>query len=163
MGEKIRKIFGSNKRMKKLVEHINKSIDYKNRDVSLMSPLTLAMVGDSVYDLYVRMRLINSEDFSVNSVHSIATKYVSARGQNSSIKLISESLNDFELGLYRRGKNAKSATIPKNTPPRIYKSATGFEVLLGYLLLDGQDDRLYEIMEMAFDAVTMKGAKSEPS
>ena len=142
--------------MKKLVEHINKAMDTNNRDVKHISPLTLAMVGDSVYDLYVRMRLINSKDFSANAVHSIATRYVSARGQNNAIKKINDNLSDFELGLYRRGKNAKSATAPKNTPPKIYKSATGFEVLLGYLLLDGQEDRLYEIMELAFDAITMK-------
>ncbi len=119
------------------------------------SPLVLAYLGDSVYEQYVRARIIEEHsDLPAYKLHKTAIKYVSAEAQSRSIGAIEEKLTDTEMAVYKRGRNAKSPTASKNASIVDYRRATGFEALLGYLSLSENNERLDEIMAMAFENST---------
>lgn len=124
---------------------------------NLYSPLTLAFVGDSVYELYVRSRLMQKGSLQVNKLHKLAIHFVKASAQAQSISNIMDKLTEEELAVYKRGRNAKSNTVPKNADVTEYRMATGFEALLGYLYLDEQAERLRELMELAYESVREDG------
>jgi ribonuclease-3 family protein len=119
-------------------------------DVKAYSALTLAYIGDTVYDLYVRQKIIAKGDRHMNDIHSEAIKVVCAAAQSRSVHNIEQFLTDEEKGILKWGRNAKSGTVPKNADVVDYRWATGFEALLGYLYLSGQDDRLEEILDLAY-------------
>lgn len=123
---------------------------------ALYSPLTLALVGDAVYELYVRTRLLENENALAHKVHKRAIAYVCASGQAESVKKIIDLLTEAEEAVYKRGRNAKSPTVPKNADVGEYRCATGFEALMGYLYLGGEHERLNEVMSASFDAVSEK-------
>lgn len=113
-----------------------------------------AYVGDSLYDVYVRSRIIAEHpSFSAHKMHVEAINYVSAHGQSMSVKAIEDRLSEDELAAYKRGRNTKSYTVPKNADVGEYRRATGFEALLGWLWIDGKTDRLEEIMRLSYEAV----------
>ena len=119
---------------------------------SLYSPLVLAYVGDGVYELYVRSRIVEENpDMPPHKLHVLSTTYVKAKSQSRAMVIVETMLSDEELAIYKRGRNAKSATIPKNADVTEYRRATGFEALVGYLYLSGRNDRLTEIMETAYN------------
>ncbi len=116
------------------------------------SPLVLAYLGDSVYEQYVRNRIIMEHpDMPAYKLHRKAIHYVSAEAQSRSVGAIEEMLYDNELSVYKRGRNAKSPTSSKNATIVDYRRATGFEALIGYLSLSENNERLAEIMRLAFD------------
>lgn len=122
---------------------------------NLYNPLVLAYIGDSLYDVYVRSRLISENgDLSAHKLHVEAIRYVKAHGQSTAVLAIEDKLTEDELSAYKRGRNTKSFTVPKNADVGEYRRATGFEALLGWLYVRKETDRLNEIMEMAYDAVT---------
>lgn len=119
---------------------------------SLYSPLVLAYIGDGVYELFVRSKVIEeNENMPAHKLHKTVIKYVNASAQAKSITEISEYLTDDETAVYKRGRNAKSYTNPKNADIGDYRKATGFEALVGYLYLLGEKERVNEIMGMAYD------------
>ena len=119
---------------------------------SLLSPLVLAYVGDSVYEVYVRTRLIaENPDLPAHKLHVLATGYVKAHAQSISMGALEGLLSFEEESIYKRGRNAKSPTVPKHAEIADYRRATGFEALVGWLFLDGQTDRLNEIMSLAYE------------
>ncbi len=125
-------------------------------NAKLYSPLVLAYIGDAVYEVYVRERiLLSHHDMPAYKLHKLAVKYVKAGAQANSVHSIMEMLSEEEVSVYKRGRNAKSPTVPKNADVGEYRCATGFEALLGYLHLSGNIDRLNEVMKAAFDAVEM--------
>ncbi|MBR3750679.1 MAG: Mini-ribonuclease 3 [Clostridia bacterium] len=109
------------------------------------NPLALAFVGDTVFDLYVRTRVLERE---VNShkLHMLSVKHVSASAQAAAFLRIEPLLNEDEIYIYRRGRNTKPTTVPKNACVKDYRSATGLETLVGYLYLTGQRERLDLLM-----------------
>lgn len=116
------------------------------------SPLVLAYIGDSVYEVYVRGRIIAEHpDLPAHKLHRAAIKYVSAGAQSRSIGKIEELLSQEEEAVYKRGRNAKSPTSAKNADITDYRRATGFEALVGYLYLKKSTRRLEELMAAAFD------------
>lgn len=120
----------------------------------LLAPLVLAYIGDSVYEVYVRNRLVlEHTDMPAYKLHKIAIKYVCAKSQSHSILSLEAELADKESAVYKRGRNAKSATVPKNADVGDYRRATGYEALIGYLYLAGENDRLAYIMKKAFEIV----------
>ncbi|MEE0409423.1 MAG: ribonuclease III domain-containing protein [Clostridia bacterium] len=122
---------------------------------NLYNPLVLAYIGDSLYDVYVRSRLIaENGDLSAHKLHVEAIRYVKAHGQSAAVLAIEDKLTEDELSAYKRGRNTKSFTVPKNADVGEYRRATGFEALLGWLYVRKETDRLDEIMEMAYNAVT---------
>lgn len=123
-----------------------------NNDTSLLSPLSLAYIGDAVYELYVRNRIISENpNMPAHKLHLKTVKYVKAEAQSRSINAIIEELNEEEEAIYRRGRNAKSYTSPKNADIRDYRRATGFEALMGYLYLIKNEERLNHLMDIAFN------------
>lgn len=121
----------------------------------LLAPLVLAYIGDAVYEVYVRNRIIHEHpDMPAYKLHKEAIKYVKAHGQSEAIASIEPELSEEEHSVYKRGRNAKSPTVPKNADVAEYRRATGFEALVGYLYETKKEERLLEIMEKAFDSVS---------
>lgn len=132
----------------------------ENKDYSLLSGLTLAYIGDAIYEVYIRDFLIRSGQTRPNQLHRLATHYVSAKAQHYLIELMMEEdfLTEEELAIYKRGRNAKSHTSAKNTSVFIYRASTGFECLIGYLHLTEQKKRLDEVVAWCIERI---GEKSE--
>ena len=115
--------------------------------------LVLAYIGDTLYDLYVRTRLISeNENMLAHKLHVRAIKFVKAHGQSEAVKYIEPVLTEQELAAYKRGRNSKSFTVPKNADVGEYRRATGFEALLGWQYVSKEQDRLEEIMKLAYNA-----------
>ena len=108
-------------------------------------PLALAFVGDSVFDLYVR-EYVRASGLNTHMLHREAVKFVSAHAQAEAFIAIETQLTPQEAYIYRRGRNTKPTTVPKNAGVKDYRSATGMETLVGYLFLTGQLERLDELM-----------------
>lgn len=119
------------------------------KDPRGLSPLVLAYVGDTVYDLYVRTRLILSCDATAHGLHMKAAKQVCASGQAASLYAVLDKLTEEELAVYKRGRNSHLGTVPRHAAIQDYRAATGLEALVGYLYLCGRDERLTELMTLA--------------
>lgn len=122
-------------------------------DVKMLSPLTWAYVGDSVYELYIRTHLINTTKLKPHKLHIEAIKYVKAKSQADILKSIEDTLSEEEKDIVRRGRNAENHHLPKNADPADYMYATAFEALIGYLYLTKRDDRLKEILDLCIPKV----------
>lgn len=117
-----------------------------------LSPLSLAYIGDSVYELYVRTRVIEEHpNMPAHKLHLKTVKYVKAHAQSNSITAMLDMLTEEETAVYKRGRNAKSNTTPKNADMADYRRATGFETLIGYIYLAENRDRLNELMSKAYE------------
>lgn len=119
------------------------------KDAAQLPALTLAYIGDTVYDLYVRTALIQRTDVKVHALHLLAAKQVCAAGQTAAFHKIEPHLTEEELSVFKRGRNAHSGTVPKNAAVSDYRTATGLETLVGWLYWTGADDRLGELMNIA--------------
>ena len=122
-------------------------IDRPKGEVELMSPLTWAYIGDAVYELYIRNKLINETNLKPHKLHIEAIKYVKAKSQAEKLNEIYESLIDEEKDIVRRGRNTQNHHLPKNSNVQEYMYATAFEALIGYLYLTKQHTRLKEILD----------------
>ena len=113
-----------------------------------INSLTLAYIGDAIYEVYIREYLIKSGVAKVNDLQNKATKFVSAKGQANYLKMMIDDkfLNDEEMSVVLRARNHKTNSHPKNTDIITYKNATGLEALIGYLYLKDNLNRLTEIM-----------------
>lgn len=120
----------------------------KNADPKQLSPLTLAFIGDTVYDLLVREEIVCEANRSANDLNSLAVKQVKASAQAQAIDGIMDRLTEEELSVYKRGRNAKTAHIAKNASTCDYHKATGLEAVMGYLYLSGRMDRIKEIYNL---------------
>lgn len=112
-----------------------------------ISPVTLAFVGDAVYSLYVREKVVLSCDHRPADLQKMTSAAVSAHGQNVLLERIEGSFTEDESAIYHRGRNAKKATKSKNASVAEYNRSTGFEAVLGYLYLTGQYDRISQLLE----------------
>lgn len=121
------------------------SVDCK----TFYSALTLAYLGDCVYEMYVRSYLTSDGNHKVNDLHKMATKYVCAAAQAAFYHKIEPLLTENELAAFKRGRNAKSHP-PKNADMTDYKLATGVEALLGHLYINGETERISELMIKLF-------------
>ena len=117
-------------------------------DADLLSPLTLAFIGDTVYDLLVREEIICDANRPANDLHSLAVKKVKASAQAKAITDIMPMLTERELAVFKRGRNAKSGHIAKNASTGDYHKATGLEALFGYLYLTNQINRIIELYQL---------------
>ena len=115
--------------------------------------LTLAYLGDAVYELYVREHLLNKGYTKVNDLHENAIQYTSAVGQSTALKALSGVLNSHEVRIIKRGRNQNATHKPKNAGANTYARATGFEALIGYLYLDGEKERINKLMNIVFSAI----------
>ena len=126
---------------------------FENAEINSFSPLSLAYIGDAVYEVYIRSHVMNNGNMQVNKFHREATRYVSANAQSNIIHRIMEFLTEEEISVFKRGRNAHSYTSAKNADIVAYRHATGFEALIGYLFILKQFDRINEIVKMSIEAV----------
>jgi len=118
-----------------------------------LSGLTLAYLGDAYYELQVRKHLVEQGYTKGNDLHAKAIKYTSANGQNTIIQRLLPLLTELESDVVKRGRNAESTHKPKNADLAVYRMATGFESLIGFLMVEQKQARLDEIMNMAFQII----------
>lgn len=129
-----------------MIELINRE---KNEiDINLLSPLTWAYVGDSIYELLIRTHLVNKTKLKPHSLHIEAIKFVKAKSQADILKRLEVYLTDEEKEIVRRGRNAENHHLPKNANVEEYMYSTAFEALIGYLYLCKKDARLKEIFDL---------------
>lgn len=134
-------------------EAMKSGLGLKKIDPGMYSPLTLAYIGDDAYDLVVRTFLLNQGNMSVNKINKRANSIVKAETQSKMIGFIEPILTDEELSVYKRGRNAKSATTAKNATVNDYRRATGFEALMGYLYLLGRFERMIELIRTSLEGI----------
>ena len=115
-----------------------------------LSPLVLAYVGDAVYEILARTRVVSLGNCPVNKMNAKAKKIVNAKSQCDAYFKIQDALTDDEAAVFRRGRNANSYTHPKNMDINDYRHATGLEAVLGYLYLSGQNERIVELFELIY-------------
>jgi ribonuclease-3 family protein len=131
-------------------------LHYDNKiDEKQLNSLALAYMGDAVFEAYIRYHLIQIGQVRPNQLHREATKYVSAKAQAAIIHRIFEMdiLSDKEIAVVKRGRNAKSGSVPKNTDVLTYRYSTAFEALIGYLHLSGDKKRIEEVITIAIQFV----------
>ena len=117
-------------------------------DINTINIVTLAYLGDAIYEVYIRESLIKKKVAKVEDLTKVATLYVSAKGQANILKdLIDKNyFTEEELDVIKRGRNYKRSSHPKHTDVVTYKYSTGFEALIGYLYLSNNKERLNEIL-----------------
>ncbi len=115
------------------------------------SSLTLAYVGDAIYEVFIRTKLTKDCDKKVNHLHKEAKNYVSAKAQSAIMEELSANLTAEETDIFKRGRNTKVKTKAKNADFKEYHNATGLEALIGYLYLTDNQNRLHELLEQAFE------------
>lgn len=124
--------------------------EFTEKEARLLNPLQLALVGDGVYELFIRNSILSKNlELSAHKMHVKAIGYVKAKSQSIIMHEIEDKLTENESYIFKRGRNAKSATVPKNADVRDYRTATGFEALVGYLYLIGDTERLEFIFNTA--------------
>ena len=123
-------------------------VKWDSSSVKQISPLTLAFVGDAVYETFVRIYLVYKyRDMQVHNLHVKAVKFVKAHSQSEIIKKLETQLSEEEMYFFKRGRNAKSGTVPKNADVQEYRFATGLETLVGFLYLTRKLDRLNSLFK----------------
>lgn len=125
-----------------------------------MNPVVLAFLGDAVYSLWVREKLVCSGAGKASEFQRAASKLVSARGQSSFLERVLPLLTEEEEDIFRRGRNAKKPTKSKNATAAEYNRSTGFEAVLGYLHLTGRKDRIEELLALT-DSEDLKGQAAQ--
>ena len=126
-------------------------IERTPEEVNLISPITLAYVGDCVYELYIRTKLVNETNLKPHKLHIESIKYVKAKAQAELLEKIMDKLTEEEQDIVRRARNTQNHHLPKNSNVTEYMYATAFEGLIGYLYLTKQDERLKEIFSKIID------------
>ena len=126
----------------------------KKPDVRELSSLTLAFIGDAVYELFIRTKILAMGNRPAGQLHKIAVGYVKAKAQSDAMHKILDELSDEEKEIYKRGRNTNIHTVPKNADMNDYRQATGLEALVGYLYITGKNERLNEILEMCFAEIS---------
>lgn len=139
-----------------ILEAVRKTFDCGEIDIRTYSPLTLAYIGDAIYDLVVRTVVVERANTSPNKLHHKTVGYVNAGMQARMIEALSGELTEEEMTVYKRGRNAKSYTMAKNATVIEYRKATGMEALCGYLYLTGKQERLLWLIKTGIEKVGMK-------
>ena len=125
--------------------------EIEQADVRTYSPLTLAYIGDGIFDLVIRSIVVGKGNTRANELHKRTSQVVKAGAQSNMIEKIKPLLTQEELAVYKRGRNAKSATMAKNASMSDYRRATGFEALMGYLYLNDEMERVVELIKVGLE------------
>lgn len=125
-------------------------------DVKQLSPLALAFVGDAVYELMVRQKLVEHGSMPVGKLHKLAVERVKASAQAVAFDKLCETATEKELSILKRGRNANGVRAPRNADTAAYRKATGIEALFGYLYLIGEQERQIEIFELIQSCIDTK-------
>jgi len=122
------------------------------KELGELNPLVLAYIGDAVHELFIRRMLLTSTDTNARKLHSEAIGHVSAAAQSRSLEKVLPQLSEEELAVFKRGRNSRGASVPKNAQTLEYRRATGLETVFGYLYLLGDYERLVELLRKTAEA-----------
>lgn len=122
-------------------------------DIRTFSPLALAYIGDSIFDICVRTYILQKANTTPNKLHNKAKAYVNAKSQSEMYKRIIDLVSDEEAAILKRGRNANVKSVAKNATLADYKNATGLEALFGYLYLNGETNRILEIFNLCLESL----------
>ncbi|MBQ7943257.1 MAG: ribonuclease III [Lachnospiraceae bacterium] len=139
-----------------LLKEIHQEFGECEVDIRTYSPLTLAYIGDAIFEMVIRTLIVEKGQRAANSLHKHTTKIVCAGTQAAMIEALSDVLTDEEQSIYRRGKNTKINSSAKNASLADYRKATGFEALCGYLYLSGNTRRVVELIKIALDKLQIE-------
>ena len=128
--------------------YIKEQFQLEPVDIRTYSPLTLAYIGDGIYDLVVRSIIVGKGNTKASNLHRETSRLVKAQAQAEMMEVLQPHLTEKEADIYRRGRNAKSPTMAKNATMSDYRKATGFEALMGYLYLQDEFERLVELVKI---------------
>jgi len=131
------------------VSVIDRFFGIEDKDIRSFSPLTLAYIGDAVYEIVIRTIIVEKGNAPVNKLHHKASSLVKAVAQKAAMEKILPLLTEEEEAVYKRGRNAKSYTSAKNASVIDYRIATGFEALMGFLYLMGRNERMLELVKIS--------------
>ena len=134
---------------KSINQQIKETFGVDSVDIRTYSPLTLAYIGDGIFDLVIRTLVVGKGNTSANQLHQRTSHIVKAHSQAIMADALAEIMTPQEQDVYRRGRNAKSHTMAKNATVADYRSATGFEALMGYIYLTEQSERMMELISYA--------------
>lgn len=134
-----------------MMEALREAFGFADADLRTYSPLTLAYIGDSIYDLVIRTLLVKHGNAQPNKLHKRASAMVKASAQAEMIESLLPELTEEETAVYKRGRNAKSYTMAKNATMSDYRKATGFEALMGYLYLKEDLGRMIELIRLGME------------
>lgn len=135
--------------------YIKEQFHIKDVDIRTYSPLSLAYIGDGVFDLVIRSIVVAKGNTKASQLHQRTSQIVKAATQSKMAEVLEPHLTEIELDAYRRGRNAKSPTMAKNATMSDYRKATGFEALVGYLYLTDQFERIVELTKIASDELEL--------
>ncbi len=132
-------------------ESILSFFDIEEKDIRTYSPLTLAFLGDAVYELVIRTLVVGKGNTSPAKLHKTSSSFEKAAAQSALLDRIEAELTDDEMDFVRRGRNSKPRTMAKNASTKDYLKATGLETLIGYLYIKGDEERLFYLMEKGME------------
>lgn len=138
-----------------LLAKIKQTFSVKEVDVRAYSPLTLAYIGDGVYDIIIRTVVVERSNRAANELHKKTSSFVKAQTQAAMAEALQEMFSEEEAAVYKRGRNAKSYTTAKNASIADYRKATGLEALIGYLYLQDRMDRVLELIKEGLARIAM--------
>ncbi|QFJ55909.1 Mini-ribonuclease 3 [Pseudobutyrivibrio xylanivorans] len=138
-----------------LNDYLNEQFNIEPKDIRTYSPLTLAYIGDAIFDVVIRSILVNKGNTAVNKLHQRASSIVKAPTQAKMAAALMDSFTEEEADWYRRGRNSKPHTKAKNATTMDYLEATGFEAVMGYLYLTGNMDRICELVRKGIEALQL--------
>ena len=136
------------------LSYIKELFQLEDTDIRTYSPLTLAYIGDAIYELVIRTILVEKGTTQVNKLNQRANRLVKASAQSEMIEKLKPHLTEEEMAVFKRGRNAKSYTMAKNATMSDYRRATGFEALMGYLYLTEQWERMLELIKLGMTEET---------
>ena len=134
-------------------EYMKEVFSMQEVDIREYSPLTLAYIGDSIYDLIIKSLVINRGNKQVQKLHKETSSLVQASAQSMMMRAMQEELTDEERAVYKRGRNAKSVSPAKNQSITDYRRASGFEALIGYLYLQEKWKRMLDLVKIGLDSL----------
>ena len=136
-----------------IFKSIKESMGLKEINIVDYSPLTLAYIGDGIYEIVIRTMIVDEANRQVNKIHKAAADLVKAKTQSDMILSLYEDLTEDEARVYKRGSNAKAITRAKNASMGDYRRATGFEAVMGYLYLTEQSERMMELIKKGLNNI----------
>lgn len=136
--------------------YLKEQFNIPDVDVRTYSPLTLAYIGDGIYDLIIRSLVVAKGNTRASELHKRTSQIVKAKTQADMAEILLPMLTEEEADIYRRGRNAKSPTMAKNATMSDYRKATGFEALMGYLYLKDELPRMVELVKTGIEKMELR-------
>lgn len=138
-----------------LLDDIHEIFQISQKETNSYSPLTLAYLGDAVFEIVIRTIIVEKKPGTVKSLHRQSSGLVNAKAKAELMSRIMNTLTEEEISVFKRGRNAKSHSVAKNADIHDYRTATGFEALMGYLYLKGEMERLLELIRLGLGELSV--------